>query len=613
LYNGEKNTLTVAAQIGYPDEFVRLYKELSIDDDIACGRAVRLKKRIVIEDAYEDEGYKPFLYFVNAGGFRGVQSTPLFDYDGNLMGVLSTHFKEKYVPVEEDLWTLDLYSRQIASFISRNKAEEALRRSEERLRSTVEAAIDYAIITTDTNGMVEGWNSGAEHIFEYSAEEVMGRSADLIFTEEDRANKIPEKEMATAREKGMASDERWHQRKDGSRFFMIGTMRPVYNPQLAGYVKVARDMTGQKKNEENLKIAEERYRIALQSANMAAWDWNIKENRIIWNEQHHLLLGLEPTNQYKDVNYFLQFVHVDDKERIVDELKKAVEETCIYKAEFRIVRADNNQVCWMSGFGRVVNRENKRATRMVGVMFDITERKKLEQQKDDFISIASHELKTPVTSIKGYTEMLREMYDKANDTDDAQLVVKLDEQVDRLIDLIRSLLDTARISQEGFVLHPENFSIDELIKERIDELKHITKNHTLKHVSGGNVFVTADKKRISEVLTNFISNAIKYSPKGGDIIIRQTQTEQGVQVSVHDNGIGIPDEVQGRIFERFFRVQEAQVNTYPGLGLGLYISASIIQQHKGKIWLESKLNEGSTFYFTLPRKIKNKDFSHYIA
>src|SRR5678815_5627096 len=102
LYDGEKNILTVAAQIGYPDEFVRLYKELSIDDDIACGRAVRLKKRIVIEDAYEDEGYKPFLYFVNAGGFRGVQSTPLFDYDGNLMGVLSTHFKEKYVPVEED-------------------------------------------------------------------------------------------------------------------------------------------------------------------------------------------------------------------------------------------------------------------------------------------------------------------------------------------------------------------------------------------------------------------------------------------------------------------------------------------------------------------------------
>jgi two-component system, chemotaxis family, CheB/CheR fusion protein len=123
---------------------------------------------------------------------------------------------------------------------------EALRRSEERLRVTMESAVDFAIITTNTEGLIEEWNTGAERIFGYNAEDAKGKRADIIFTPEDKAAGIPDKEMQSAVEKGYAEDERWHIRKDGTRFFMSGVMRPIYNPQLTGFVKVARNITQQK-------------------------------------------------------------------------------------------------------------------------------------------------------------------------------------------------------------------------------------------------------------------------------------------------------------------------------------------------------------------------------
>ena len=142
--------------------------------------------------------------------------------------------------------------------------------------------------------------------------------------------------------------------------------------------------------------------------------------------------------------------------------------------------------------------------------------------------------------------------------------------------------------------------MNDLIAERIEELQHTTEKHHLQCVTGGPAVVTADRERIGEVLTNLITNAIKYSPKGGDIIIRTTHIQEAIRVSVKDLGVGISENVKDKIFERFYRVRNSTIDTFPGMGLGLYITAFIIQQHKGKIWVESKPGEGSVFYFTLP-------------
>ena len=470
LYNKETNSLKIVTQTGFSQQFVDFFKEVTADDDTSCGRSIRLRKRVIIPDIYKDEAFTPYVSIAVKEGYRAVQSTPFYNHDGGLLGVLSTHFKQPHIPADEDLLTLDLYVRQISAFISRIKAEEALRESEERLRIAMETAVDYAFIILNTDGLIEGWNSGAELFFEYKTHEVLGKPGAIIFTEEDKQAGIPEKEMRQAKEEGRATDERWHQRKDGSKFFMSGVMRPLYNGNLIGYLKVARDVTKQKL---------------------------------------------------------------------------------------------------------------------------------LEQQKDEFIAIASHELKTPVTSIKVYSELLRETLDKKDHTEEAQLIVKMDEQIDRLIELIHSLLDTTKIAEGHLTLSYEDFDLAKLAAEKVEEMQRISTKHTLKLVGDKKVFVKADKQRIEEVLINLLSNAIKYSPNGGDVIVAIEKKSDTVEVSVKDNGIGIPEYAQSKLFERFFRMKTKQVETSPGMGLGLYISSEIIKQHNGKMWIESKLNEGSTFYFSL--------------
>lgn len=240
-------------------------------------------------------------------------------------------------------------------------------------------------------------------------------------------------------------------------------------------------------------------------------------------------------------------------------------------------------------------------TRQLAIVFnDITKRKKLEQQRDDFISIASHELRTPITSIKAYAEMIGGQFEQAGDTDNALLMSKLNSQVDRLTLLINALLDTTKLSQGQLELHRESFDLNSLIDERLEELRRTWQTHRLTVQYSGTLAVTADRERISQVLVNLVSNAVKYSPAGSSVVITGSQTEEGIRVCVQDQGIGIPEEELEKVFDRFFRTGDQRAHTVPGMGLGLYITAGIIRRHGGTIRAESEPGKGSRFCFTLP-------------
>lgn len=478
--------------------------------------------------------------------------------------------------------------------------QQELHESNERLRVTMESAVEFAIITTDMNGNIQGWSRGAEAIFGYAEKEVEGKSVDLIFTPEDRAAYIPEEEMRKARLEGRAADERWHLRRDGSRFYMSGVTSRIDEGGLKGYVKVARDMTWQKAAEEHLRVSEERHRAALQSAEMAAWDWDVVANTIIWNEQHYRILGIEPDGQTKDAGLLVDFVHPDDKKRIKAALEETVQQTGIYHAEFRIVRADNGHTRWMNGYGRaVVVDESGKAIRMVGVMYDITERKLMEQQREHFIAIASHELRTPVTSIKAYTEMLEEFFVENGDKASAGLMRKMDVQVDRLTSLIYELLDSTRITEGKLQLQKAVFFIDELILDVVETMQRIAGSHRIELNLQAHASIHADPERIRQVLTNLVSNAVKYAPGTERVIVSSAFDGNHVVVCIQDFGIGMDEQTQRQLFEPFFRSQEA--SRFSGLGLGLYISAGIVRQHGGNITVESSQGKGATFCFTIPQ------------
>jgi two-component system CheB/CheR fusion protein len=366
------------------------------------------------------------------------------------------------------------------------------------------------------------------------------------------------------------------------------------------HAQQAAEMIALKLSEKALSTSEERYRVALASARMGAWDWQLETDTVIWNEQHYLLLGLLPVKGLQPAALFFQCIYPDDVPLVTSALKTAIEETGVYQAEFRIVRTDNGDVCWMSGYGRVVEKEHGKATRMIGVMYDITDHKLLEKQKDEFLSIASHELKTPVTGIKAYAELLLSMFEETGNAAYTGLMQKLDGQVDRLTNLIHTLLDATRIAEGQLPLHLESFDLNELIAASVEDLKRISNRHTLVFKPGLLQPVTADRERIGQVMANLISNAVKYSPEGSEVDIASEELGNGILVSVQDTGIGIPEELLQKVFDRFFRVNYDQVNTFPGMGLGLYISAGIVHRHGGKIAVESKPGKGSRFYFTLP-------------
>lgn len=233
---------------------------------------------------------------------------------------------------------------------------------------------------------------------------------------------------------------------------------------------------------------------------------------------------------------------------------------------------------------------------------DITNRKQLEKQKDDFIGIVSHELKTPLTSIKAFSQLLEKHLNQAKDERGVLFLSKMTNQMERLTQLMASFANVYRIQNGKLLLHKKNFIINDLINSLVSDFQQTTTSHKVIYKNQKKIKVFADKERISQVLINLISNAIKYSPGGNTVFIRTSQDSKNAIISVEDFGIGIQKQEQEKIFDRFFRVKGKKERNISGLGLGLYISYEIVVQHKGKIWVESEEGKGSTFHFTLPLK-----------
>jgi PAS domain S-box-containing protein len=235
-----------------------------------------------------------------------------------------------------------------------------------------------------------------------------------------------------------------------------------------------------------------------------------------------------------------------------------------------------------------------------GTIQDITERTELERRKDEFISMASHELKTPVTSLKGFTNLFQRRLAHQADEKALYYLDRMNTQLNKLTKLISDLLDVSKIQTGKLTYYEESFDIDALVKETVENLQAAISTHQLCLEGTAAAQVVGDSDRIGQVLINLVTNAIKYSPHNDTIIIHVARNAQNVIASVQDFGIGIAKEHQDKIFDRFYQVTDPEEKTYPGLGIGLYLSREIIERHGGSMWVESEKGQGATFYFTLP-------------
>lgn len=229
----------------------------------------------------------------------------------------------------------------------------------------------------------------------------------------------------------------------------------------------------------------------------------------------------------------------------------------------------------------------------------ITEQKTLEKRKDDFISIASHELKTPVTSLKLYIQLLQRQIPTENKNH--PIIDKLNSQVDKLNILITDLLDVSKISIGQLEMRKKDFDLNEIIQECALIIQHNNQKYQISIKGKIKGVLYGDSERIEQVIINLLSNAVKYSPINKEITILLSEKKNNAIVMIQDNGIGIPKEQQHKIFDRFYQAGSIGDKTYPGLGIGLYISKQIIKRHKGKLHVDSQQGRGSIFTLTLPK------------
>lgn len=254
-------------------------------------------------------------------------------------------------------------------------------------------------------------------------------------------------------------------------------------------------------------------------------------------------------------------------------------------------------------FAALLNREG-RLVNIIADVHDLTRFRAAEEMKATFISAVSHELKTPVALIKGYASTLRRADAKWDEATIRESLKVIEEEADHLAELIENLLDASRAQAGNFKLAPVELDIDDLVVRVAKKFEAQTQSHKIiADIASDMPLVFADEARITQVLSNLISNAVKYSPPGSEIRITGRATPSEVIITVADQGVGVPPEERTKIFERFYRSESAIRRGTPGAGLGLYLSKAIVEAHGGRIWVEGNGDgqPGARFSFSLPR------------
>ncbi|MGB3467219.1 MAG: ATP-binding protein, partial [Cyclobacteriaceae bacterium] len=303
--------------------------------------------------------------------------------------------------------------------------------------------------------------------------------------------------------------------------------------------------------------------------------------------------------QIKSLRTIMNRIHEEDKETVVAKMDLVFNDFSPQDMECRIKNAKGDYN-WHIFKARTVLDERDRFFKVILSATDINHQKVVQKNKDDFMGVASHELKTPLTTVKAYTQLLHDHLEGSGDDTALTYLERTDNSVEKLEKFVSDLLDISRIQRGKLTLEKSKVSIKEMIKSVSENLQITNIHHRLVlDLTEEKIILNIDRDRIEQVLVNLVNNAAKYSSEGNEIHVGLKKKAEQVIVSVKDFGVGIDASDLENVFDRFFRVKEHQENV-SGLGIGLNISKEIIELHGGEIWVESKLKQGSVFRFSLP-------------
>lgn len=348
-----------------------------------------------------------------------------------------------------------------------------------------------------------------------------------------------------------------------------------------------------------LQTNEERYRLTVEGIkDYAIFMLDLDGKVSSWNTGAQRLLGYSSEEVMGKYFSFLFTKKDISAKRPEKEVQTAIRKGSV-EDENWAVRKDGS-LFWASGVTTAIHDEEGKLIELVKIIRDMSQAKQMEKEKDQFVSLVSHELKNPITSLSVFTQLLEERLKKNKDEEGQRFVSKLDAQTKKISSLISNLLEQSKVRAQGFSFKDKVFDVDELVAEVVEDMQRSKSTHKIVVEGKVSVKMSADRARIGQVLENLISNAIKYSLEADRVIVKVAVEESEVVLSVQDFGIGIPKQNINKIFVPFFRATDAQREVFPSIGLGLYITAVIVKHYKGDIKVESREKKGTTFFIRLP-------------
>jgi PAS domain S-box-containing protein len=495
--------------------------------------------------------------------------------------------------------------------------------SEADLKQAILASIidtsDDMIISKTLAGMITSWNAAAERMFGYTADEVIGKHISILIPPERQSEEF---DIISKIAGGGKVDhyETVRVGKGGKQISISLTVSPIVdkNGKVIGASKIARDISERINTETN----QGRLAAIVNSSDDTIVSKTLAGIITSWNIAAERMFGYKADEAIgKHISLIIPTERLNEEEYIISEIAKGNKvdhfETWRLAKNGKLIPLSISVSPIIDGSGRVIGASK--------IARDITQQKKarqdlleytakleeissenarlyeevklLNEKKDEFIGLASHELKTPLTSIMGYLQILTRF---TKDKEAVKFVSKTLRQARKLSALVSDLLDVSKIEAGKLLLTKEKFDIKPVIDDAIELIRHTTQGHRISlHTAITSLTITGDPQRIEQVIINLLTNAIKYSPSGKQVGVFLTADKKQVKIGVKDEGIGIAADKLEHVFSRFYRVEDLNSNI-SGLGIGLYLSKEIVDRHHGKIWVDSTLEKGSTFWITLP-------------
>lgn len=375
----------------------------------------------------------------------------------------------------------------------------------------------------------------------------------------------------------------------------IGNLKADPSGAFSAFTGVVMDITDQYLSGAEIKRAEEYLRMAVDAAGLGTFQISADERTFKASPKLKELFGFYP-DEIMPYEAAVNQIHADFRACVAANVERTFLEGTRFNMEYQIIGYRDEKKRWVRAIGEVQEKDGKEY--FTGVIHEITEKKLDEIRKNDFISMVSHELKTPLTSINTYLQLLLRKAEKSDDQFVKQASAQSLKQVKNMTEMINGFLNISRLESGKLHIDRTDFDLSELFKEIQADYQIQYSTHELIFTIPQSIIVNADRLKLAQVINNLVGNAVKYSANKTTISVSFEKMNECIRVIVKDEGIGIKPENLARLFDRYYRVEQESI--IAGFGIGLYLSAEIIEAHGGKIWAESEFGNGSTFYFELP-------------